>query len=257
MAGLSLILVGLGLFAFRAGGVRIAGDLVVASLLGFLGLGLVLVPWAVRLIGDLGAERAERVRSQERADVAAHLHDSVLQTLALIQRSAGDPVAVGRLARAQERDLRSWLFDDTPIGADTVAGSLRAAAAGVEDDHAISVDVVTVGDAPLTPDLQALVAATREALVNAAKHAGSPRVDLYAEVDAAGVEVGVRDRGAGFDPAAIPSDRHGLRESVTGRMRRHGGRSQVRSSPGEGTEVRLWLPLPQQDTTDPTRGGTR
>jgi signal transduction histidine kinase len=242
VAGLALILLALGVFAIRAGELRIAGDVVAAGAVGFLGLGLVVVPWAVRLVSDLAAERAERVRTQERADLASHLHDSVLQTLALIQRNAGDPATVTRLARSQERDLRGWLFETAPAGETTLRGALAAAAARVEDDHGVSVDVVTVGDAAMTERLQPLVAAAREAVVNAARHAGTGRVDVYAEVAEDGVDVFVRDRGAGFDPAAVATDRHGLRESIVGRMQRHGGEATVRSAPGEGTEVRLHLP---------------
>jgi signal transduction histidine kinase len=148
---------------------------------------------------------------------------------------------VTRLARAQERDLRSWLYDDRDRGVDTLAAALKAAAAEVDDAHGVSVDVVTVGDRPLGADEQALARAAREAMVNAAKHSGADKVDVYAEVTAEHVEVFVRDRGRGFDPARIPLDRHGVRGSIVDRVRRHGGAADVRSGPGEGTEVRLSL----------------
>ncbi|HEY6738613.1 MAG TPA: LuxR C-terminal-related transcriptional regulator [Actinopolymorphaceae bacterium] len=172
---------------------------------------------------DVSIERRERIRSQERADMAAHLHDSVLQTLALIQKQAHDQRAVVRLARAQERDLRQWLYSETDDEDTTVKSALRTAAAEVEDTHGITIEVVVVGDAPLSEGLTALVRAAREAMVNAAKHSGAPRIDVYAEVDDGQVEVFVRDRGAGFDPDAVPEDRLGVRRSIHERMERHGG----------------------------------
>jgi histidine kinase-like protein len=237
-AGVALLLAALVLFAVQTGGVGVARDVVVAGVLGVIGLGLTIGPWLFRLTGDLSEERAARVRSQERADMAAHLHDSVLQTLALIQKHAGDGRTVATLARAQERDLRSWLYGDQP--ADTsVAGALREAAAEVEDAHGLPVELVVVGDCPLTESVRPLVLAAREAMVNAARHSGADRVDVYAECGAERVEVFVRDRGRGFDEHAVPPDRHGLQDSIHDRMRRHGGTAVVRTAPGEGTEVRL------------------
>jgi len=166
----------------------------------------------------------------------------VLQTLALIQRSAGDPSAVSRLARAQERDLRSWLFDSNREGPATLAAALRAVAAEVEDAHGVPVEVVCVGDAPVADEDRPLVLATREAMTNAAKHSGAGTVDVYAEATASGVEIFVRDRGTGFDSGLVAADRQGVRSSIIGRMERHGGSASVRSTPGEGTEVRLSLP---------------
>ena len=242
-AGVVLVFVSFGWFALRGGSLSMARDLTLAGLLGVAGLVVVIGPWIHRLGTDLSAERAERVRTQERADVAAHLHDSVLQTLALIQKNAGDGVTVARLARAQERDLRAWLYAGESTTADTVAAALRAAAAEVEDGHGVAVDVVVVGDRPFCESVRPLVAATREAIVNAAKHAGVDRVDVYAEITEPLAEVFVRDRGVGFDPAGTPADRHGVADSIIGRMTRHGGSADVRSTPGEGTEVRLSLPL--------------
>lgn len=229
---------------FDSGTASQARGVLVAVLLGIAALAVVVGPWVYRLASDLTAEREERVRSQERADVAAHLHDSVLQTLALIQKSAHDGQAVARLARSQERDLRAWLYAGESADESSVASALRAAAAEVEDAHGTSVDVVAVGDRPFDEALRPVVAAAREAMTNAAKHAGTPRVDVYAEVGAAAVDVFVRDRGAGFDPDAVPGDRYGVRHSIVDRMRRHGGSAEVRTAPGEGTEVRLHLPLP-------------
>jgi signal transduction histidine kinase len=175
--------------------------------------------------------------------VAAHVHDSVLQTLALIQKAAGSPAEVTRLARGQERELRSWLYSSgTSEG--SLSGALTQLAADVEESFQVTVDVVTVGDLPLSEKLSAVVSATREAVVNAAKHSGVSTVDVYCEVEPSQVSVFVRDRGRGFDPATVPDDRHGLRGSVHGRMERNGGVAVVRSSSGEGTEVRLEMPLP-------------
>lgn len=242
--GLALGIIAMGLFALsNAGSLAVVGDMLVAGLVGVLGLSIVVGPWLYRLASDLGAERAERVRSQERADMAAHLHDSVLQTLALIQKNAQDPVTVARLARAQERDLRTWLFEPATDTEVVLSGALRAMAAGIEDAHGISVDVVTVGDLPVSERIRPLIEATGEALTNAAKHAGVDQVDLFAEANPRLVEVFVRDRGVGFDPATVAADRLGVQRSIVDRMGRHGGTGTVRSAPGEGTEVRLGLPL--------------
>jgi len=206
------------------------------------GLALITGPWWWRLARDLADERRERIRAQERAELAAHLHDSVLQTLALIQGKANQPREVQRLARAQERELRSWLFGrQQPDGTQTLAGAVEAAAAEVEAMHATSIDVVAVGDAPLDDRLSAVVAAAREAMVNASKFAGVEQIQVFVEVDGDKVTVFVRDRGVGFDPAAVDADRRGVSESIVGRMTRHGGTAVVRSSPGQGTEVELTM----------------
>lgn len=232
-------------------------DIVAAlSALGIVGgFALVLAPWWLRLGRELVAERRERARAEEKAEMAAHLHDSVLQTLALIQRSANDPQQVQRLARAQERQLRSWLFDRPAPGragsngdgdGDGVGASLsqalRAFQPEIEADHGIRVEVVTVGDAPADEPLAALVASAREAVVNAAKWSGAEVVSVYSEVDKEAASVFVRDKGRGFDPDEVAPDRKGLSESVHNRMRRNGGTSSVKSSPGEGTEVVLRMP---------------
>lgn len=249
-AGLFLLVAALTLFAVQTGGVGVARDVVLAGVLGVVGLALTVGPWLFRLAGDLSEERAERVRSQERADVAAHLHDSVLQTLALIQKHAEDGRMVARLARAQERDLRSWLYAEAPAPEVSVTGALRAAAAEVEDAHGVPVEVVTVGDTPMTERVRPLVLAAREAMVNAAKHAGAGKVDVYAETTTSAAEVFVRDRGCGFDPDSVPEHRLGVRNSIIDRMQRHGGAAQVRSTPGDGTEVRLEMPLDERDTEE-------
>ena len=177
-----------------------ARDITIAALLTVVGLAIVVGPWVFRLASDLTAERAERVRTQERADLAAHLHDSVLQTLALIQKNANDGPTVARLARSQERDLRSWLYAGESTDERSVASALRGVAAEVEDAHGVSVEVVTVGDCPMSEALRPVVNATREAVTNAAKHAGTGQVDVYAEITDAAVDVFVRDRGAGLRP---------------------------------------------------------
>ena len=245
-AGVALIVLALALYAGHGGSLSMARDVTVAALLTVLGLAIVIGPWVYRLAADLSDERAERVRTQERADVAAHLHDSVLQTLALIQRNAGDSAVVARLARAQERDLRSWLYAGESTDERTLASAVRSLAARVEDEYAVSVEVVTVGDCDFDELLRPILNATGEAVTNAAKHAGTGTVDVYVEVGdpGEGVDVFVRDRGAGFDPDQVAADRYGVRRSIVDRMRRHGGTAEIRSAPGEGTEVRLHLPRP-------------
>jgi len=210
---------------------------------------VLLGPWWLRIARDLALERQARVRAEERADIAARVHDSVLQTLALIQRRADQPQQVVALARAQERELRSWLFDGRPPGsideaAMTLAGGVRLIQQEVEAQHGVAVEVVLVGDCPLDDDLAALLAAAREATVNAVKWSGASVVSVFAEVEPGEVSVFVRDRGRGFDPETVPADRKGLAESVRGRMARRGGSATIRSTPGEGTEVSLTMPRP-------------
>src|ERR671916_717863 len=214
-----------------------------ATLVILAGIALATAPLWRRLLASREAERTARVRSEERAAVAAHLHDSVLQTLALIQRHADDATAVSRLARSQERELRTRLYEPAAaVGGGTWAALVSGVIAEVEADHALTVESVVVGDAPLDDALTALGAATREALVNAAKHSGATAADLYTEVSPERVSVYVRDRGKGFDPAEVPDDRRGLRDSVHGRLTRLGGTVEIRSAPGDGTEVELCLP---------------
>ena len=214
-------------------------DVILAVVVIAIGLALILTPWWMRLVRTLSAERAERIRSQERAELAAHLHDSVLQTLTLVQRRADDPQAVAGLARAQERELRAWLQGRRQADADAgLTGALEAAAAEVEDTHGVKVEVVTVGDSPLDERAEALVAAAREALVNAAKFARGAPISLYAEATDSRIQVFVRDRGPGFDLEDVPADRHGVRESIMGRMERNGGAARVHAD-ASGTEIEL------------------
>lgn len=236
--GFGLVLVGLVAFVVVGNGGADVVQIFAAVIVVLLGVALVGGPLALRLLRERDAERRARIRGEERADLATHLHDSVLQTLALIQRNADDPATVGRLARAQERDLRRWLYAPVPAEGASLRGALEAAAAEVEDAHGVTVELVCVGDAPLDERTGALVLAVREALVNAGKHAGG-QVSVYAEVDADQVEVFVRDRGPGFDADTVPADRMGIRESIVGRMERNAGRALVRSVPGEGTTVEL------------------
>jgi signal transduction histidine kinase len=200
---------------------------------------LVLVPWAFRLVRERDAEHAERVRSEERADLAARVHDSVLQTLTLIQKEPGD---ARRLARRQERELRAWLYPDREAAAEgTLAGAVESAAAEIEELHGVRVEVVRTGDAPIDERGQALVLAAREAMANAARHAGVEEVSVFFDAGGEGISLYVRDRGSGFDVDAVAADRRGLAESIRGRMERVGGVARVVSKPGEGTEVELEL----------------
>ncbi|GLY76729.1 ATP-binding protein [Actinoallomurus iriomotensis] len=243
------LLVIAGLVAFLAEKIHPgqAGQVLLGSTVVLAGVAVVVAPWLLRMWRDLDAERRERIRSQERAEVAAHVHDSVLHTLTLIQRSANDPREVQRLARSQERDLRAWLYEPKADAEQHLAAAVRKAAAEVEDHHGMPIEVVCVGDCPLDDRLGAMLQAAREAMVNAAKYAdGEPgdqgrtsSVSVYAEVAGDDVSIFVRDRGRGFDLDAIPHDRMGLRESIIGRMERNGGKAEIRTAPGDGTEVRL------------------
>jgi signal transduction histidine kinase len=208
---------------------------------------VVLGPWWLRIARDLVVERQARVRAEERAEMASRVHDSVLQTLALIQLHADEPQQVVQLARAQERELRTWLFDgrapgSMPDAGVTVAAGVRLIQQEVEANHGVTVEAITVGDCELDEGLEALLAAAREATVNAVKWSGAPVVSLFAEVEPAQVTVFVRDRGRGFDPASVPADRKGLAESIHARMSRRGGVAGIRSGFGEGTEVSLTMP---------------
>jgi signal transduction histidine kinase len=213
------------------------------ALLAVAGVGLVAAPLLWRVFGALREEREARIREQERAEFAAMVHDQVLHTLALIQRSAATGSTAHRLARAQERTLRTWLYKPSGSPAEKLAAALEQAAGEVEDAYGVTVEAVVVGDAQTDERVGALVAASREALVNAARHAAVATVSLYAEVEPEQVTVFVRDRGVGFDPAEVDPSRHGVRGSIIGRMERHGGKAEIVSTPGEGTEVRLSMPL--------------
>jgi signal transduction histidine kinase len=250
--GLSLVLLG-GLATLAAvGDLRSIGRSAAGAAVLVAGASLLLGPWMALLARNLTDERRQRIRSEERSEVAAHLHDGVLQTLALIQKRAGDDKEVRSLARRQERELRSWLYGGAPgsgsvlgrngEGGGSVAALLRRELDDVEDRYGVRLDAVLVGDAPLDDAGRALVAAGREAALNAARHAGVDTVDVYLEVEPDRLSLFVRDRGRGFDPAAVPSDRRGVADSIVARVRRHGGTAEVRSAPGEGAEIELSVP---------------
>jgi signal transduction histidine kinase len=259
--GLVLVLVGIVLLVGQSTTMSTMVRATVASLAVLAGAAIVLAPWWLRLVRELGDERAARAREAERADIAAHLHDSVLQTLALIRARAADADTVARLARAQERELREWLYDDRPSPGTSLAAELRGLVAEVEDGRVgrrpqalgtasgtgepeagpVVVDVVVVGDCVPTPATAALLQATREALVNAVAH-GRPPYSVYLEVSADAVEVFVRDRGDGFRMEDVAPDRFGVRESILGRVQRRAGKAEIISRPGWGTEVRLRVP---------------
>jgi signal transduction histidine kinase len=248
------VLVVAGVSAFAIGdpsATALRSTLIALVIVGF-GSALILGPWLVRLSRELSVERSARVRIQAQEEFAAHLHDSVLQTLAIIQRRADDPRQVVALARRQERELRAWLYEgvDATAPAERLAVALEIAAQDVESDHGVLVSVVCVGDADSDERVAALVAAAREAMVNAAKHSAADRIDVYAEVDEDVIEVFVRDRGKGFDPETIASDRQGVRQSIQARMDRVRGTATIHSQHGDGTEVVLRLPrhvaMPEQ-----------
>jgi signal transduction histidine kinase len=251
IGGGALVIVGIiGVIAFFAP-VSSAGFAAVASsilfaLVALAGVALAVAPLLWRMITQLRTEREGRIREAERAEIAAVVHDQVLHTLALIQRNSSDPKEVARLARGQERGLRNWLYKPTGEPSKTFAAAIEQAVAVVEDTYAIAVESVVVGDALVTEQVGALVAATREAMVNAAKHAKVESVSLYAEVEPDEVNVFVRDRGVGFEASTVEADRHGVRGSIVGRMERHGGHAEIRTQPGEGTEVRLTMPIREE-----------
>jgi signal transduction histidine kinase len=244
LAGLVATAAGAALLLTRGG--TSSGVLAPGAVLG--ALLLIAGPWLWQLVRERDAERTARIRSEERAEVAARVHDSVLQTLALVQRHSEEPRRVASLARRQERELRSWLYGDEAPRGDTLAGALASAADEIEELHGVRVELASGGDCELTDDVRAVVLAAREAMANAAKFSGADEISVYAEADDSRVSVFVRDRGVGFDRAAVPEDRRGLAESIEGRMARAGGAAVIASTAGEGTEVELTLPLAARST---------
>ncbi len=240
VAGAALAAVGFVILFTSGQGVTMAWDVTVATVAVLAGLGLVLTPWVAGFWRRYEREQAARIRETERADIAAHLHDSVLQTLALIQRT-DDGAKAARLARAQERELRAWLYGGITEEADTLAAAVTRVTHEVEDVHGVPVSLVVTGDRQLDESGEALVRALREALLNAVRH-GEPPVSAYVEVGRDVAEAFVRDHGPGFDPGDVAPDRLGVRESIVGRMQRQGGSAAVRRLE-EGTEVALRLPL--------------
>ncbi|GAC1597006.1 MAG: hypothetical protein NVS3B6_04060 [Pseudarthrobacter sp.] len=247
-AGLALVVAGVLVMVSGSGSWEQTWLALLASVAVLGGVVLVLLPWALKFWRDLEAERSGRIRETERAEIAAHLHDSVLQTLALIQRRAANEHDVVRLARAQERELRGWLFQDPGKEAGQLSDRIKATAAEVEDALGNAVEVVSVGDTAMTEAHEALVQASREAMLNASRHGGGT-VSVYLEVSDGGAEVFVKDRGPGFDLNEVPGDRLGVRESIIGRMKRHGGTAAITSTPA-GTEVRLGLPARHPDNAE-------
>jgi signal transduction histidine kinase len=262
VVGTGLLVAGVAVVLARGGSLRPGGSLPIlgialtmagaVTLLGHVGtsssliapgalagaLLLVFAPWLWQVAG----QRTERIRLQERADVAARVHDSVLQTLALVQRHAGDEARVSSLARRQERELRRWLYGSGFGDGTTLEDALAEAAADIEELHGVKIELASAGRALLDPDIEQLVLAAREAMTNAAKFAGAGEISVYAESDASSISVFIRDRGAGFDRSKVAADRRGLTESIEGRLRRAGGLATISSVPGEGTEIELTLP---------------
>ncbi|MFE6622205.1 PspC domain-containing protein [Streptomyces sp. NPDC008086] len=244
--GVVLVTAGVsGIFVLQGSAAHL-GSVLQAALAVLVGITLLAGPYLVRMTQDLSEERLMRIRAQERAEVAAHVHDSVLHTLTLIQRNAENANEVRRLARAQERDLRTWLYKPEGTGKEeadepaNLADAVRRNAAEIEDKHGVPIEVVVVGDCPLDERIAAQMQAAREAMVNAAKYGGEGgAVQVYAEVEGKTVFVSVRDRGPGFDLDSIPADRMGVRESIIGRMERNGGTARLRAVPDGGTEVEL------------------
>ena len=239
LLGLGVLIAGVAVLVFRGGS---SNSVVAPAAIGGALL-LVIGPWVWQLALERDAERTARIRSEERSEVAARVHDSVLQTLALIQRHPDEPRRVASLARRQERELRAWLYGSGPADADTLAGALGDAAAEIEEVHGVRVEIASSGgDCPVDDGVRAVVLAAREAMQNAAKFSGAEEISVYAEAEPARISVFVRDRGSGFDRKTVPDDRRGLAESIEGRMARAGGTATITSKPGSGTEVELTLP---------------
>jgi two-component sensor histidine kinase/phage shock protein PspC (stress-responsive transcriptional regulator) len=242
IAGACLVIAGAATFLAYHGQLREVRNGLLAAVVMVVGIAVITGPWWLGTLRELSVERRARIREQERAEIAAHLHDSVLHTLALIQRHVDDPREVQRLVRSQERELRTWLYRSDPLAPEReldFGAALERIVAEVEDNHGVPIELVVVGERQLDDGLSTTLQATREAMVNAAKHAGTAIISVYAEVEPTKVTVFVRDRGRGFDVAEVPSDRLGVKESIIGRMERHGGHAYVRTAPGTGTEVQL------------------
>ena len=259
IAGLSVALGGILIFALSSVSVT---EVAVGLLFGIAviaGVTVIAAPSVVQMARSLDGERMDRIRIDERNRISAHLHDSVLQTLSLIQRNADDPVRTSQLARQQERELRNWLYGPSAVESDGVhlGPALEKAATEVEESHGVQIDVVAVGDtgAAVHGDITRLIAATREAMTNAAIHSGESRIDVFVERGPQAIEIFVRDTGDGFDVDEVSRDRRGVAQSIIGRMKRAGGRASIHSSPDNGTEVELYLPItptPPSPTDQPT-----
>ena len=242
-AGGALALVGVGVFLTSRQGLTAIGSVFLAVMVTSAGILLVFGPWVWRLLNEVSDERRDRIRSEERAEMAAHLHDSVLQTLALIQSNTANPRKMVSLARRQERELRSWLYAGrAATDPERLEAAVQAVAQDVEQGHDLPVEVVVVGDAVLDEATRALVAATREAANNAAAHSGASVVSIFVECEPDVVNAYVRDGGVGFDPDGIREDRRGIADSIRGRIERQGGKVIITSVAGEGTEVQMSVP---------------
>ena len=240
LLGSALVIVGTTVYVNESGPFGDGGPLAPGAVA--IALVAILAPWLWQLARERDAERLQRIRTQERADVAARVHDSVLQTLALIQRHADDPRRIATLARQQERELRGWLYGGAGERGATLVAAVERAASEVEQLQGVRIDVVSAGDAPLDERLDALALAARESMTNAAKFSGAETVSVYVEAGQERASVFVRDRGIGFDRAAIPPDRHGIRESIERRLERHEGSATITAAPGAGTEIELTMP---------------
>jgi signal transduction histidine kinase len=242
VGGIVLVLTGMATFLATQNAFPVARRAFLPAVVATLGVVIVVGPWLLRYWREATEERTARIREHERVELAGRIHDSMLQTLTLIQRHAENPDEVRRLARASDRELRGWLYRPAQPAA-SLRAMVTSACAEVEDEYDVTIDLVVVGDLPATADVEAIVSAMREATVNAAKHSGLRTFSVYVEVGTAELTVYVRDRGKGFRVASIPVDRYGVRESLIARMERHGGTATIRSNKRTGTEVRLSLPL--------------
>ena len=244
--GSLLILAGMAVFLAANTSLAAAGNVLLAMIVAIGGAALLAGPWVWSMGRALVEERSSRVRSEARAEMAAHLHDSVLQTLALIQRAKA-PREMASLARTQERELRAWLYGRVPeLSGAHLRDAIDSMAGRIERQHQVSVEAVVVGDAEMDDRLRALVNACAEAVANAARHSGATTISVYVEVEEDTISAFIRDQGSGFDPDVVPSDRHGIADSIVGRMERRGGTAFVHSAPGAGTEVVLQLPRSPQ-----------
>lgn len=241
-SGLLLVVIGMATFLAAHVALPQARRAILPVFVVVLGLIFVIGPWMLQALRQLNEERTARIREHERVELAGRVHDSMLQTLTLIEQRVNEPDEVLRLVRHSERELRGWLYSPLPQS-ETLQAAVLEVCADVEDQYAVTIHLVMVGDHPATPAVQALAQAVREAALNAAKHSGVNQIAVYLEVNTAEIAVFVRDRGCGFDPAAVPADRYGVKDSVLARMQRHGGEAVIRSSATTGTEVRLNLPI--------------
>jgi signal transduction histidine kinase len=247
-SGFLLVVAGMATFLATHGAFPHARRAVLPVLVVVLGLLLVIGPWMLQALRQLGDERTARIREHERVELAGRVHDSMLQTLTLIQRRAHDPAEVRRLVRYSERELRGWLYEE-PTAQSALRSTVSEICSEIEDQHHVAIDVVVVGDQAATDETRPVLQALREAATNAAKHAGVTQLSVYVEASTTELVVFVRDRGRGFDPDNVADDRYGVRESIVARMARHGGEAVIRSSPTSGTEVRLRLPLQEAAQT--------